>query len=408
MKRFDRLLLMLPLLFLLLTAVTDVLLLRRSGQRQYLVDANRIEQRILQGEIPSPADFPAVTGITADQGSADFFRTDSPYLIREINGTLYRIDYTAQTKDNTMRAVFAADAGLLILFAVTMGVLLYIRQNILRQFARLNSVPYELAKGNLTTPLQENRNRFFGKFVWGLDMLRGEMERTKANELERAKQEKTLLLSLSHDIKTPLSAIKLYAKGIARGMYAEPDAQAEAASHIGEKADEIEHYLNEIIRNLHHDFMQFDVQNTEFYLSQVMERIAAYYTDKLSVTGTDLQIAPYANCMLSGDPERLEEVLQNILENAIKYGDGVRIAIAFSDEEDCRLITVSNTGCTLPDAETAHLFESFWRGSNAGSKPGSGLGLYICARLMKEMGGDIFAEIRNGEMCVTAVCRKSS
>ena len=154
--------------------------------------------------------------------------------------------------------------------------------------------------------------------------------------------------------------------------------------------------------------MQFDVQNTEFYLSQVMERIAAYYTDKLSVTGTDLQIAPYADCMLSGDPERLEEVLQNILENAIKYGDGVRLAIAFSDEEDCRLITVSNTGCTLPDAETAHLFESFWRGSNAGSKPGSGLGLYICARLMKEMGGDIFAEIQNGEMCVTAVCRKSS
>ena len=177
---------------------------------------------------------------------------------------------------------------------------------------------------------------------------------------------------------------------------------------ISARADEIEQYLGEIIRNLHHDFMRFDVQKTDFYLSQVMMRINVYYTDKLSVTGTEFDVGAYADCMLSGDPDRLEEVLQNILENAIKYGDGRRISVSFSDEEDCRLITVANTGCTLPDEETAHIFDSFWRGSNAGSKPGSGLGLYICSRLMAEMGGDIFAETVDDEMRVTVVCQKCS
>ncbi|MBP5744104.1 MAG: ATP-binding protein, partial [Oscillospiraceae bacterium] len=122
--------------------------------------------------------------------------------------------------------------------------------------------------------------------------------------------------------------------------------------------------------------------------------------------GTALEISEYRDCMLSGDPDRLEEVLQNIFENAIKYGDGKRIAVSFSDEEDCRLITVSNSGCTLPEEELTHIFESFWRGSNTGNKQGSGLGLYICSRLMQKMGGDIFAETEDGEMKMTVVCRK--
>ena len=301
-----------------------------------------------------------------------------------------------------LKTVIAADAVLLVLLVLIMGVLIWVRQNILKQFTKLGDVPYELAKGNLSEPLKENRNRMFGKMVWGLDMLRGKLERTRMDELERAKQEKTMLLSLSHDIKTPLAAIKLYTKGLSRGLFTEQ----EAAENINAKADEIEQYLGEIIRNLHHDFMRFDVRNTDFYLSDVMRRITAYYSDKLSVTGTEFCVGEYTDCMLSGDPDRLEEVLQNILENAVKYGDGKRIAVSFSDEEDCRLITVANSGCTLRDEETAHIFDSFWRGSNAGSKPGSGLGLYICTRLMSEMGGDIFAETAEGEMRMTVVCRK--
>ena len=161
-----------------------------------------------------------------------------------------------------------------------------------------------------------------------------------------------------------------------------------------------------MIGNLNSDFMNFDVNNSEFYLSQVIGKISDYYTDKLSVIGTEFGIDRFDDCMLSGDSDRLEEVLQNIIENAIKYGDGKTISLNFSDEEDCKLITVSNSGCTLPDAELPHIFDSFWRGSNTGSQQGSGLGLYICRRLMNGMNGDIFAEASSGTMKVTVVCRK--
>jgi signal transduction histidine kinase len=132
-----------------------------------------------------------------------------------------------------------------------------------------------------------------------------------------------------------------------------------------------------------------------------------YYTEKLSLIGTDFSVGEYSDCILSGDPNRLTEVLQNIIENAVKYGDGRSISITFSSEEDCKLIAVRNSGCTLSENELPHIFDSFWRGSNIGSHAGSGLGLYICRQIMHKSGGEIFAEIMGGDMIVTVVIREA-
>ena len=87
------------------------------------------------------------------------------------------------------------------------------------------------------------------------------------------------------------------------------------------------------------------------------------------------------------------EVLQNIIENAIKYGDGRKIWLEINREEDEYGIIVSNTGCRLPDKELPHIFDSFFRGSNVEKKPGSGLGLYICRQLMHLMEGEVTASV---------------
>ena len=95
-------------------------------------------------------------------------------------------------------------------------------------------------------------------------------------------------------------------------------------------------------------------------------------------------------------------------ENAIKYGDGKWVRISFSDEEDCRLITVTNSGCSVKEDEIPHLFESFYRGSNSEKAPGSGLGLYIARSLMRMMNGDIFAAKESaGDFSVTVVVKKA-
>lgn len=367
------------------------------------VEINRIVREIDEsGNIPDADNYSTVSGIYKQSGDDNFYVSDNEYVIREIDGALYRIEYLEQTDNNNI-AVYI-NIALAVVSLVVLIVLFYIRFNILKPFSEITNLPYELSKGNLTVPLKENKNRFFGKFIWGLDMLREKLEESKQAELELKREKKTMLLSLSHDIKTPLAAIKLYSKALSNEIYKETEKQQEVYENINAKADEIEKLVSEIMRNESEDIIAFDVKNSEFYLSEVIDGIKAYYSDKL--ISTEFNINNYRDCMLKGDPDRLTEVLQNIIENAIKYGDGKSISLEFYDEEDCRIITVKNSGCTLLENELAHIFDSFYRGSNVGSKNGSGLGLYICRQLTHAMGGDVFAEIENDFMCISVVCKK--
>ena len=129
-------------------------------------------------------------------------------------------------------------------------------------------------------------------------------------------------------------------------------------------------------------------------------------TGALNRTSSDEVMEGMTDCLVKGDKERVIEVLQNIMENAIKYGDGRQITIAFS-EEDCRLVSVVNTGSSIPEAELVHIFDSFYRGSNADHVKGSGLGLYICRSLMHRMDGEVFAEQSEDGFLVTVVIRKA-
>ena len=91
------------------------------------------------------------------------------------------------------------------------------------------------------------------------------------------------------------------------------------------------------------------------------------------------------------------------MENAVKYGSGGEIRLQVRQEENGRILTVTNENCSLPAGELPHIFDSFWRGSNAAAVSGSGLGLYICRQLAGAMGGEVFASIRDGTMNVSLV-----
>lgn len=271
----------------------------------------------------------------------------------------------------------------------------------------MQNLTEELAKGNLSTPIKAEKSRFFGRFLWGMDMLRDTLESNRKKELELQKEKKTLVLSLTHDINTPLSAIRLYTRALAEGLYTEEDKRMEAYRGIEKNVTDIEEYVNEITVASREDFLYLTVNLTEVYLSDVIEAIRKLYMDKFGSLHTVFEMEPYTDCLLKGDADRLIEVMQNLLENALKYGDGKRIIVSFSEEEDCRLITVTNSGCTLKQEELVNIFDSFYRGSNVEAANGSGLGLYISRQLMHKMDGEVYAEIRDDDFCGTVVVRKA-
>lgn len=291
---------------------------------------------------------------------------------------------------------------LLLAFLGIFLVLWYIRNQVLKPFHVISDMPYELSKGHLKGELQEQKNRFFGKFIWGIGMLRDTLNDSKSKELKLIKEKKLLLLSISHDIKIPLSTIRLYAKAIREDVYETKEQRQYAAGQIEVHTKKIEDFVREIMTASSEDLIHIEVQKGEFYLKDYIEKIQETYGPKTAIRRMDFTIKTYENHMLKGDLDRAVEVLENILENAMKYGDGKEIIIDFYEEDYCQVIRIFNTGEPIPETELPHLFDSFYRGSNAETQQGNGLGLYIARQMMYKMEGEIFAErCKNGmQVCL--------
>lgn len=420
MKKMNQLLAAVFLGSLALLCLTNVVLLHvevaESG-REYRISLNRVEYAVKQFEqeegrfagsleelegFTGEGQFPLVTGLevleygAAPQESGFWANGRGEYAVVASKYAYYKVYYHSGKPSRRLIFILVnLAAGCFILLA--WAVLFYVRQKILLPFFRLSGLPYELSKGNLAVPLEESKNRFFGKFMWGMDVLRENLEEQKARELELQKEKKLLLLSLSHDIKTPLSAIHLYAQALSRNLYREEGKKQEVAASIKEKAEEIEAYISEIIKASNEGFLDFQVENREFYIGDALGQVCAYYQDKMALSQVGFSCGPYPNCLVWGDLDRLVEVVQNVVENAMKYGDGRKIKVTAIREEEEYLIRVSNTGCGLEPKELPHIFDSFYRGGNVEKNPGSGLGLYICRQLMHLMEGEITASIREGD-----------
>lgn len=421
MKKFDRIFIVGIILFLMLIAAVNIFVKNHDFSnegRDYKVALNRIEQAIdsyeeREGKAPDNLeDLYNAEGIASFSGllELDFVELkqgqeamnklianeNADYYIVITKEYMYKITYIADNSANNKLLIYL-NIILLIVAAILIIVYIFLRRSILQPFNEFSRLPYELAKGNMNKPLKETKNKYFGKFIWGMNMLRENIEESKAKELEIQRDKKMLMLSLSHDIKTPLNAISLYAKAISKNLYKDEDRKRQVADNINLKVDEIECYISDIVKASSEDFLNFEVNNTEVYTGEILGFIEDYYRDKTNLNNIDFMIDDYPNCLVHGDKDRIIEVIQNIIENAIKYGDGRRIWIETAKDAEEYEIKISNTGCNLQDNELSHMFDSFFRGTNVGNKNGSGLGLYICRQLMHLMEGEILANIINAD-----------
>lgn len=407
-KRFVWIILIIEAVLIILCNVMYIRDDKADDGRLYRVEAKRVADKIAEENMTAEeAGSMDLSGYETIISVTEFVPGEAcndDYVVESIRGKSYRIAYRTSQMS---RVIYMVNAVLLGMLLITVAVFVYVYHKVLKPFQAMSNLSHELAKGNLSTPIKEEKSKLFGRFLWGMDMLREKLEDNKEKELEFQKDRKTLILSLSHDIKTPLSSIDLYAKALEADLYDTKEKKDEAIQGIARNVKEIKGYVDEIVKASREDFLHLEVKQGEVYLSKVIEVIRAYYKEKLSVVHTDFSIAEFSECLVKADTNRLVEVLQNIMENAIKYGDGKSISISFDDEEDCKLIHIENSGINLKEEDLPNLFDSFYRGSNSHGVKGNGLGLYICKTLMRKMDGDIYAKNSKQGFVVTVVVRKA-
>lgn len=282
---------------------------------------------------------------------------------------------------------------IMVSFVLTMGIILYLHHIILKPFWKLSAYPERLSKGDFTEKLPETKNRYFGKFVWGINMLGDKLSYDKKHIHRLIEERQTLLATIAHGIKAPVSNIKLYANAVESGLYQADgvpnERDAEIALKIDKNADDIADLVQEIIRSSMEGLVDFVPEPQSFYSTEIKEYIEEEYANRLKVFRIPYRVECVNKTLVSSDKGGILRILSQILENAIKYGDGTGIFIRIEKQEEGHFFTVRNKGMRIPENEIPYLFNSFWRGSNAAAVEGSGIGLYEAKQIAMRLSGDI-------------------
>ncbi|MBR1392091.1 MAG: HAMP domain-containing histidine kinase [Lachnospiraceae bacterium] len=437
MKRYNRMTGVILSLYLLLGIVFVILVHRvgRNADNYYLVEVNRIMAEAEESLRKSPEMYSqegilslseqlgledygcllSVSFLCADTGEQEkntvkaFFEdSQGSSVISALYDGERLVGYVKVVYDDQAASIGAGIFSVAVFFFAAAGLLLFgvlwhIRNSIVAPLDQAELFLTSMSKGNLEEEIPLEKGRYLFSFQNSVGKLRDELKVTHERELALLREKKMLILSLTHDVKTPLSTILLSAKALQRKLYREEEQKEEAYQQIIDRGEEILHYVEEIAEGSKEDIIEIPVAMEEFYLSEAVARVQKDYEGKCALLQVAFTIGAYRDILLRGDLHRTVEAVENLLENGLKYGDGLRLAITFTEEEGCRLLHVFNSGEPVGEEELPHLFDSFYRGSNVRGKNGSGLGLYICKQIMTKMGGDVYALRREDGMEVVLV-----
>ncbi len=355
---------------MVILAVTGILWYR--GQKNtsveereaQIVAINELEQLVRSGEE------------TAFFEKADWLQEE----LRNTEGTVYQ----------NRSLVFLCGLCLLFLFVV-FG---YVYVAILRPFDKMKNFADQIAKGNFEVALDFERSNYFGAFTWAFDSMRREITKARACEKEAIENNKTVMATLSHDIKTPIASIRAYAEGLEANLDSNPEKRAKYSSVIMKKCDEVANLTNDLFLHSLSDLDKLKMYPEELELGGFVASVLA----ELSVERQDIRWEKtVSGIMVSVDKNRLTQVIENIVNNARKYAKTeLEVSIVGGNEQ--AELHFRDFGPGIPDEDLPFIFDKFYRGRNCGSEQGSGLGLYIVKYVTEQFGGTVgLQKYRNGQ-----------
>ena len=234
--------------------------------------------------------------------------------------------------------------------------------------------------------------------------LEGVRQRLKAASLaEAAAQEERglLMANLSHDLRTPVTAIKGYVEGIRDGVANTPEKRDHYLEVVYAKTLVLEGLVGNMT-----DFSEYELGRMQYHFERV--ELSAFLADLIpeyqaDVRGREMAFVakPLASpATVTADRGKLKRVLDNLVSNAVKYGrPGGTVVLAAEGYRQGVILSVSDDGRGIPEEALAHVFDSFFRADAARSSsvPGSGLGLAICKSIAESHHGKLWLTSREGE-----------
>lgn len=299
-------------------------------------------------------------------------------------------------------AVQSVISFLAIICFTAMILMLWIYQSILRPLNTLRVGMNQIKDGDLDYSVESETEDEIGQLCDDFEEMRIRLKEQIDRRLQYEEDIKELISNISHDLKTPLTAIKGYSEGLLDGVADTPQKQEKYLKTIFTKANDMSILVDELAF-----YAKIDCNTIPYSFKEI--NICDYFDDCIEELGLDLEVKNieirYQNvidpstCVVA-DAEQLKRVINNIIGNAVKYIDKKKgiIQIRLIDTGTFIQVEIEDNGIGIPKVDIPYIFDRFYRAdaSRNSKKGGSGLGLAISKKIIEDHSGKIWAESEYG------------
>ena len=289
---------------------------------------------------------------------------------------------------------------ILVFTSVSVG--LWIYRSIAAPLVKLRRATQNIKEGNLDFVLEVEGADEFSELCRDFEEMRRRLKESAEEKIVLDKENKELISNISHDLKTPITAVKGYVEGIMDGVADTPEKMDRYVRIIYNKTNEMDHLINELTF-----YSKIDTNRIPYVFSKL--HVDDYFADcaeevglELETRGIQLYYANYVDkdVLVIADGEQIRRVIYNIVSNAIKYMDKEKgvIQIRVKDVGDFIQVEIEDNGKGIAAKDLPNIFDRFYRTdvSRNSSKGGSGIGLSIVRKILEDHGGKVWATSREG------------
>ena len=315
-------------------------------------------------------------------------------LFGDTDGALDAVDNISSKDEEITYAIIQKEvlcvwAMMLFCIIMILSLLVFIYVRILKPFDELKEYATEISKGNLDVSLKMGKGNYFGDFTWAFDNMRKEIIKSRTAEKNAIENNKTVIATLSHDIKTPMASIRAYAEAFEANMDSTPEKRQKYLTILMEKCDEVSKLTNDLFIHSISEMNKLDVNKESFDIIEFLDKdVRGLFVSEDEV---DI-ILPESDedrkaIRVNADRKRLLQIIENLKSNSEKYAK-TKVEISLENTDGVKL-HFRDFGPGIPDEEMPFITGKFYRGKNVGDENGSGLGLYIVDELVGRMDGSL-------------------
>ena len=285
----------------------------------------------------------------------------------------------------------------LILAATGLSITAWIYRSIVTPICKLEEAANNIKEGNLDFTIEADSKDEMGRLCQNFEDMRQRLKESAEEKLEAEKQNRILISNISHDLRTPITAIKGYVEGILDGVADTPEKVDKYMRTIYNKAIDMDRLINELTL-----YAKIDTNRIPYNFKRI--NAGEYFHDCIEEIELELEAEhlglSYFNyvsdeVLIIADPEQLKRVIDNIIGNSVKYMDKEHglINIRIKDVGDFIQVEIEDNGKGIAQKDLPFIFDRFYRtdASRNSATGGSGIGLSIVKKIIEDHGGKIWA-----------------